>query len=503
MTGQNPEQVPSTIAGATRLTALQRSIEELDRELDELTRGVPTPRRDVAVDASSLAHIEDLLDALGSAVAPVDLTWSAAPVPFEAHVAEPTPAASASPVVDSPAMAAAVSIEPAQQVDVVMDVAVGDDTIFGESVAIDATSTVVAAAESEPAILSFAPAAEPQAAETPLVALDEPREEDIPRRFLDFAEPAAQGDALATVVDLPDLDVEPPPASPSALETLIAAPEGVAPPSAQSSLPQLDEPLFLSEPPALLVADLALDAAPEVPAATADAPAPELGAAVESMLIDEDEVVVEAAASTPPVAAASASSPPAAEAQVVVDTDDVLVMDPPAAATGTLLGLAPAVHPSSRAPGGPSDGDLGEIVFNLEPELEVAKPTTAAPRAVIVSTPPQRPRDSAVGPSGSKLPPRARDSLDNLELDLSELMPGEARPPSLRPPPLLRQPPPPPQQRSAPPPVPRAPKSRAEVEEIVELDEQEVEVLRASSRPPPAGESKAPPPVPQRPGGQK
>lgn len=502
MTGQNPEQVSSTIAGATRLTALQRSIEELDRELDELTRDVPTPRRDVAVDASSLAHIEDLLDALGSAAAPVDLTWSAAPVPFEAHVDEPTPADGASPVVDAPSAAAAVSIEPARQVDVVMDVTVCDDTIFGESVAVDATATVVAAAESEPAILSFAPAAEPQAAETPLVALDEAREEDIPRRFLDFAEPAGQGDALTTVVDLPDLDDEPLPAAPSALETLIAAPQGVAPPSAQSSLPQLDEPLFLSEPPALLVADLALDAAPEVPAAAAEAPAPELGSAVESMFIDEDEVVVEAAASTPP-GSAIASSPPAAEAQIVVDTDDVLVMESPAAATGTLLGLAPALHPSSRAPGAPSDGDLGEIVFNLEPELEVAKSATVPPRPVIVSTPPQRPRDSAVGATGSKLPPLARESLDNLELDLSELMPGEVRPPSLRPPPLLRQPPPPPQQRSAPPPVPRAPKPRAEAEEIVELDEQEVEVLRASSRPPPAGESKAPPPVPQRPGGQK
>lgn len=492
MTGQNPEQVPSTIAGATRLTALQRPIEELDRELDELAAGVPAPRRDVAVDASSLARIEDLLDALGAAAAPVDLMWSAAPVPIEASAA-PTLE------VEAASVAAAVSSEPPP--DAVVDVVVSDDASAWEPVALDATATVVTAAEGEPAFLSFAPAAEPQAAETPLVAPDEPREEDIPRRFLDFAEPVAQGDALATVVDLPDVDVEPPPAPPSALETLIAAPEGVAPPSAQSSLPQLDEPLFLSEPPALPVADLALDAAPEVPAGAAEAPAPELGSAVESMLIDEDEVVVEAAASTPP-GAAIASSPPAAEAQIVVDTDDVLVMEPPATATGTLLGLAPALHPSSRAPGGPSDGDLGEIVFNLEPELEVAKPATAAPRPVIVSTPPQRPRDSAVGATGSK-PPRARESLDNLELDLSELMTGEARPPSLRPPPLLRQPPPPPQQRSAPPPVPRAPKPRAEVEEIVELDEQEVEVLRASSRPPPAGESKAPPPVPQRPGGQK
>jgi len=489
VTGQNPEQVPTTIAGATRLTALQRPIEELDRELDELAAGVPAPRRDVAVDASSLAHIEDLLDALGAAAAPVDLMWSAAPVPLEASAA-PTPE------VEAASVAAAVSSEPPP--DAVVDVVVSDDASAWEPVALDATATVVTAAEGEPAFLSFAPAAEPQAAETPLVAPAEPREEDIPRRFLDFAEPVAQGDALATVVDLPDLNAAPP----SALETLIAAPEGVAPPSAQSSLPQLDEPLFLSEPPALLVADLALDAAPEVPAAAAEAPAPELGSAVESMLIDEDEVVVEAAASTPP-GAAIASSPPAAEAQIVVDTDDVLVMEPPAAATGTLLGLAPALHPSSQAPGVPSDGDLGEIVFNLEPELEVAKPVTAAPRPVIMSTPPQRPRDSAVGATGSKPPPRARESLDNLELDLSELMTSEARPPSLRPPPLLRQPPPPPQQRSAPPPVPRAPKPRAEVEEIVELDEQEVEVLRASSRPPLAGESKAPPPVPQRPGGQK
>lgn len=444
MTGQNSEQVLSPIAGATRLKVLLRSVEEIDRELDEIAAGVPAARRDVALDLSSIARVDDLLSSLHGPAVRDDVVWSAPPPP--------------------------ASIEPPRA-------AQEDQETF--------------------AAISFS--------DVP-VAL----EDDVPRELLDFEPQVAQADALATIVDMPDVVVtDAPPPPPSAVETVIVAPDDAPPLPALPDSP-VHEPLFLSEPPAMPVGDLEFEAAPELRLDDdGDGAAPDLGVAVESMLIDEEAVVVEGAGevAAPTAIAAERDAPEAPEEQVVVDSDEVLVLDAPTAVTGTLLGLAPTFRPSSLTPSKPPENDLGEIVFNLEPELEVAKVSgplgAPAPRPLLAPSTPLRARDSGIGSFGVKRsPPKPSDSLDNLELDLADFMSAEARPPSLRPPPLLR-PPPPPAQRSAPPPVPRASKAKLEAEEIEELDDQELEVMRASSRPPPGADSKAPPPVPQRPGGQK
>jgi len=454
VTGQNSEQVPSPIAGATRLKVLLRSVEEIDRELDEIAVGVPAARRDVALDLSSIARVDDVLSSLHDIAVRDDFVWSAPPPPIEA-----APAASVEP-----------PRTPQQE----------DQEAF--------------------ATISFS--------DVP-VAL----EEDFPRQLLDFEPQVAQADALATIVDMPDIVVDDAPLPlPSAVDTVIVAPDDAPPLGALSDLPTVNEPLFLSEPPAMPVGDLEFEAAPEVRFDDfGDGAAPDLGAAVESMLIDEDAVVVEGGGevASPPLITAERSAPEAPEEQVVVDSDEVLVLDAPTAVTGTLLGLAPTFRPRSLTPSKPPENDLGEIVFNLEPELEVAKASgplgAPASRPLLAPSTPLRVRDSGIGSFGAKRsPPKPSDSLDNLELDLADFMAADARPPSLRPPPLLRQPPPTPlSQRSAPPPVPRASKPRVESEEIVELDDQELEVMRASSRPPPGADSKAPPPVPQRPGDQK
>lgn len=453
MTGQNSEQVPSPIAGATRLKVLQRSVEEIDRELDEIAVGVPAARRDVALDLSSVARVDDLLASLHGPAVRDDVVWSAPPPAAEATASELPPPA---------------SIEPPR-----------------------------APQEEQEAFAAISFSDVP-------VAL----EEDVPHELLDFEPRVAQADALATIVDMPDVVNDAPP-PPSAVETVIVAPDDAPPPALPDS--PVHEPLFLSEPPAMPVGDLEFEAAPELRLDDdGDRATPDLGVAVESMLIDEEAVVVEAAGeSAPPIAiAAERDAPEAPEEQVVVDSDEVLVLDAPTAVTGTLLGLAPTFRPSSLSPSKPPENDLGEIVFNLEPELEVAKVSgplgAPASRPLLAPSTPLRARDSGIGSFGVKRsPPKPSESLDNLELDLADFMSAEARPPSLRPPPLLRPPPTPPAQRSAPPPVPRASKPKVEAEEIEELDDQELEVMRASSRPPPGADSKAPPPVPQRPGGQK
>jgi hypothetical protein len=447
VTGQNSEQVPSPIVGATRLKVLLRSVEEIDRELDEIAADVPAARRDEALDLSSVARVDDLLSALHGPAVREDVMWSAPPL-------------------------ATASVEPPPT-----------------------------------------PQAEEQEAFASISFSDVPgtqEEEDVPRQLLDFEPPVAPSSALATIVDMPDVVVDDaPPPPPSAVDTVIVAPDDVPPLATPSDPPVVNDSLFLSEPPAMPVGDLGLEPAPELRLDDAgDGATPDLGAVVESMLIDEEAVVVEGVSeAAPPPASTERDAPEAPEEQVLVDSDEVLVLEAPTAVTGTLLGLAPTFRPGSLTPSKPPENDLGEIVFNLEPELEVAKAPSPlgapASRPLVAASSPLRARDSSVGILAAKRPPpKPSDSLDNLELDLADFMSAEARPPSLRPPPLLRQPPPPPQ-RSVPPPVPRASKPTVESEEVVELDDQELEVMRASSRPPPGADSKAPPPVPHRPGGQK
>lgn len=140
--------------------------------------------------------------------------------------------------------------------------------------------------------------------------------------------------------------------------------------------------------------------------------------------------------------------------------------------------LLAAREPAHPVPGAPSEGaasgdDLGELVFNVEPVLDVAAQLASEPlRSGVASAAP---------------PSRASEQPDNLELDLSEFMTAEE--PTLQPLPLLRPPPPPPQ-RSAPPPVPRASRPIIDVEDIEELDVQDIE-LDATSSSPPASTSEA------------
>jgi hypothetical protein len=463
------------MVGATRLKVLLRTIEEIDQELEAIAQGVLSATRDASLDLSSIERVDALLASLDGPRVRDDLVWSAPPPP-EPPAPPSIPAPEASQVEAAPEVEFETFAEQAPA-------AVA--TVLSEP------SAPLASHDEQEAFASISFSDVPVAVE----------EEDVPRKLLDFEPEAPQAEALATIVDMPDLVVEEAP-PPSAVATVIVTPEGEPPAVVLADLPLIDEPLFLSEPLALPVGDLEFGVELDVKP-SAEAPATELGAAVESMLIDEDAVVVEGAGEAAPLAL---SPPEAAEEQVVVDSDEVLVLEAPQAATGTLLGLAPTFRPGALSPSKPPENDLGEIVFNLEPELEVAKspPAPAAPSSRPLHSPtPLRARDSLLGAPPPKRPlTRASEPPDNLELDLSDLMPGEARPPSLRPPPLLRQPPPPPQ-RSAPPPVPRASKPKVEAEEVVELDDQELEVMRASSRPPPVVDSKAPPPVPQRPGGQK
>lgn len=151
--------------------------------------------------------------------------------------------------------------------------------------------------------------------------------------------------------------------------------------------------------------------------------------------------------------------------------DDILAVD--STHEGVLIDDEVIVEPpfsnlSESIDGGPAKlggDDLGELVFNVEPELEVG----------LFLTRPSTP------PPATKSQPQAREVLENLELDLSEFMTSEE--PALQPLPLLRPPPPPPQ-RSGPPPVPRASRPAMEADEIEELDVQDLELEASSSSPP-------------------
>ncbi len=184
----------------------------------------------------------------------------------------------------------------------------------------------------------------------------------------------------------------------------------------------------------------------------------------------------------------------AGEAEVSIDTDDVLIEAaplsfdpaPPAVAPRKQPSLAP-VAVSAR----PSDSlDLGELTFEIEPELGLANPEpSVSPQRLTFSSvmprsvPPSPPSLPAIP---SKPAPRATSRSfppgDNLELDLAELL-SEGMPPSVKPPPPLLRPPPP--MRSAPPPVPRAAAPVDETDVVELIDEDAIEVVKASSAPPP------------------
>ncbi len=284
-------------------------------------------------------------------------------------------------------------------------------------------------------------------------------------------------DALGRGVSLPSA---PPAASPPAVQTvtIVEAPavEAVAP--EEASVPALEAP---RGEPAIVVAVEA-----PAPAETSSSPLPDLEG---SALIDEEPVFVAPAATE-------------SGAAVAVDTEDVLVVAEPPQLEEPPLHVVAKPSPPTRA----SDGDdLGELMFELEPELTVGAPAPAAsvPRLTLASAAAPRARESAP-PKEPATPPkvparaaaRSGDASESLEIDLSELL-SEGKPASVRPPPLLRPPPPPPQ-RSAPPPVPRAVKQFVEPDVVELIDEDEIEVVRTSSGPPPSVEAKAPPPPPVR-----
>ena len=213
------------------------------------------------------------------------------------------------------------------------------------------------------------------------------------------------------------------------------------------------------EAPAEAVTALAepVETAPE-PVQTAPEPvqtAPEL---IDDLpnLVDEPEVDA-----TP----ASTPDAPENEALMSFESDDVL------------MERAPSSHPPALEAKPGDGGDLGELMFEMEPELTVGSPpppSASVPRLTLSTGVPVPRAPTAPPRAPVRAPSRAIEQHENLELDLSDLI-NEVKPPSVKPPPLLRAPPPTPPQRPPPPPVPRATKPVVTEIDLIEFDDSEIE----------------------------
>jgi hypothetical protein len=480
VTGQNSEQASVTPAGTTRLHTLRSTLAELDCELEELARGVSITHHRERLDASSLMCVDEVLSSLEEPKSPHPVLQHGLPE-------QPNTRAVIArlPSIETP-LAIAVASHP-EDTEIASAEAKGRaSTVTGIFAPTDASPIAVEENRTETVTTTE---------ESELIAPSEHPEEDVPLHLPDLTATSSDN-ALATILDVSEpwvgalpgsIDSQVPSSTTTEEET-----SGVI----QSSSPRHEdthplESLSPSTPPTQTSIPL-LEGRPEANLMTSEEmPALELGSVVESMLIDEDAVIVETAASSTP-------SEPA------IDTSNPFGMGSAKTATGTFLGVAPSqtTLESSTSVVVPTN-DLGEIVFDLEPELEIATSATPSFRPVPTLSSPPASRERTGLPSPTKPSTRPLDSPDNLELDLSDLLSTEGRPPSLRPPPLLPPPPGLSPQRSVPPPVPRVSKPRVQTEEIIDLEDEAVEVARLPKRPTSGGESKTPPPVPQRPGGQK
>jgi hypothetical protein len=207
--------------------------------------------------------------------------------------------------------------------------------------------------------------------------------------------------------------------------------------------------------------DVAASVAPVEAVAPSDVVSAPVVAAPE--LIDDLPNLVD----EPEVDATPASTPDAPENEALMsfESDDVL------------MERAPSSHPPALEAKPGDGGDLGELMFEMEPELTVGSPpppSASVPRLTLSTGVPVPRAPTAPPRAPVRAPSRAIEQHENLELDLSDLI-NEVKPPSVKPPPLLRAPPPTPPQRPPPPPVPRATKPVVTEIDLIEFDDSEIE----------------------------
>ena len=506
-----------------------RSLDDIDAELTELASSLPSSWRAPSPLRLSLADATAALDELARRVTPA--TPIAAPSPGSRHSDEQNAAHPHGEPPSEPERSVSLEVERAIEAERVADeVAAAPEVTLARMSVVDASFETIdipdlphelpfefvsGGAAPEPVVEAVpepvvAVAPEPVVEAPPVVEpAPEPGVEAAPEPVAARVEAIAIEEALTretpvesatqTTLDLPDLmefgpldDVLTDP-----LATVIDAS------TAATTAPIVEEPKT-----------------PAVEAAPAPSPAPRETSIEEALaLIDEEpefETAFPAPASlVPPEPARStaetsalASIIIAGEAEVSIDTDDVLIESAPqsAAPAATQSALpaapppAPVKAPSIVAPvmsSRPSDIDLGELTFEMEPDLGLGapEPSVVPPRLTLSSIGPRVAPPSVPSKPPPRAAPRSLPPTENLELDLAELL-SEGKPPSVKPPPPLLRPPPP--VRSAPPPPPPVPRVAKPVEEpdIVELiDEDAIEVVKASSAPPPPldGHIPAPP----------
>ncbi len=376
----------------------------------------------------------------------------------------------------------------------------------------------VAAVEVAPVVID-----EPVIESAPVVEpASEPRDEGI-RIEEALARPEPVASATQTTLDLPDL-MEFGPLDDALLDPLAtvmdASPAAFARSPVEATVVSASPPAIISfgapVPPAQFETSIEealalIDEEPEfeTPALSLSEPPPPASVSVSSPLspLSTNPVL----ASEP--ASSVSESAPEPEGEVSIDTDDVLVEAAPSSespveappVTAPPPRPAPAIMAPSAAPTAisrPSDSnDLGELMFDLEPDLGPLTPAPSVapvPRLTLPSLPPRSPLSQGISRPPARPSPAAAAPRDSLELDLDAMF-TDAQPSSLKPPPILRPPPPP--QRTAPPPVPSmqpAVKPEEDLDLFEIIDDDEIEDVKPSSVPPPAPETRSPPPHPTR-----
>lgn len=437
MAQEHPQREDLDVRVFNRNSTFGGTLDDVDRMLDQLSAALSNDWTPSPVARLSLVDADALLQALDEGGAPLPPIVHA-PMVFEAPLPEVVAAAEpTTPVI------AVEQVAPASTVAVVEAPAPPVETLeVSAPMFTDAPELGVAVLDLEPSL------------------------------------PVIENSAPVAVFDAPMLEV-------------VIPAEAVTPPSnAESTAIELgaDELDSLGD---AVVQSLANDIAAPVPAL----------ASAEATLLDRPSVH-----DLPPVA------PPLPEAPLVVE-DEVMFIEEPRVRSPMIPRAAPVPRPTAlRTPSRPSpevrvappaavatiDNDLGELNFEIEPDLgesQNAQPASS-PRLTLTSTAPERARESiATPPARAPAPQRASEPSESLEFDLSEFM-SEAKAPSVRPPPLLRAPPPVPMSKhSALPPIPRVSKPMPEPEPVELLDADDLEVVRSSSAPPSVAESSTPPPI--------
>ncbi len=474
---------PSQSAASEYIRSLTCTLADVDHELDALGADVRAPG---AFEVLPIERVDEVLDALSLGVnitaqppavlsfGPPALTVPSSAEPREVTTLEVMPVGSALAEVMRAVDDAPTPIETTVAAQVAPLVA---DFVAPAAPSVPPPEAAALATPEPPSPepLSLEPAApeplslEPAAPGHPLPELPllEGSAEAEAAATLGLQEQASASDTTLDGVTLEALAPRAP--TPAPPPVVIAAEPEVELPKLPSLMPLPDvdaldtEAAFdLSLAPTMAPESMHEELAPAPAAVRAITPTPEPEQAafddegfglLDSGLIDESAVEVEPARSDEaPVEASS-------DEGLLVDDDEVLVE-----------------HESSPAEPAPETADA---LFDLEPELElgVAPVATPAPRAAARAPMPDLEGRSIMPPPRPSKPVR-KDSVDGLELDLSELFFADAKATSTKgPPPPAAKPPPPPRPtspplRSAPPPVPVPVRAQAlEVEDIELLED--------------------------------